>query len=222
MANPHSSIRAALDARLKATLPSCHLDQAALPLCPSIELALLQSDLPQGPLAHDEMLAVLNQPAYWAFCWASGQVLARLLLTEPDLVRDRAIVDFGAGSGVVGIAAKIAGASRVICCDLDDDARLACQVNAEINGVELEICEDLRHIDGVADLLVAADVLYDRDNLPLLDLLPKHATRILLADSRIKNFAHPSYGLIGQKTATTWPDLDEQKTFNEVKIYQSI
>ena len=106
--------------------------------------------------------------------------------------------------------------------DLDDDARLACQVNAEINNVELEICQDLRHIDGVADLLVAADVLYDRDNLPLLDLLPNHATRILLADSRIKNFAHPNYALIGHESATTWPDLDEQKTFNEVKIYQSI
>ena len=65
-------------------------------------------------------------------------------------------------------------------------------------------------------------MLYDRDNLPLLDLLPNHATRILLADSRIKNFAHPNYALIGHETATTWPDLDEQKTFNEVKIYQSI
>ena len=222
MTYQHSSARVELGARLRATLPSCHLEQAALPLCPGIELALLQSDLPQGPLAQDEMLAVLNQPAYWAFCWASGQVLARLLLTKPELARERVIIDFGAGSGVVGIAAKIAGASRVICCDLDDDARLACQVNAEINGVELEIYEDLRDIDGVADLLVAADVLYDRDNLPLLDLLPNHATHVLLADSRIKNFAHPDYALIGHETATTWPDLDEQKTFNEVKIYQSL
>ena len=27
----------------------------------------------------DEMLRILDAPAYWAFCWASGQLMARYL-----------------------------------------------------------------------------------------------------------------------------------------------
>lgn len=211
-----------LMARLNATLPSCRLQISRLPLCPEIKLALLEPDLPQGPLPHDEMLAVLNQPAYWAFCWASGQVLARQLIKHAEEVRNKVIIDFGAGSGVVGIAAALAGARRVICCDLDEDAQLACGVNAKLNGVDVEVFGDINTINIEADLLVAADVLYDRENLPLLDRLPDFARDVLVADSRIRHFTHPKYQRVGQANATTWPDLDEQKAFNEVKLYRLV
>lgn len=216
------TIDSELTACLRATLPSCQLEISQLPLCPAIKLALLEAHLPQGPLPHDEMLAVLNQPAYWAFCWASGQVLAQRFIEMPIEVRDKVVIDFGAGSGVVGIAAAISGARRVICCDLDADAQLACKVNAELNGVEVEICGDINTLDVEADLLVAADVLYDRENLPLLDQLPGLARDVLIADSRIRHFNHARYERVGVAHATTWPDLDEQKEFNEVKLYRLI
>jgi predicted nicotinamide N-methyase len=149
-------------------------------------------------------------------------VLARQLIEHPQEVRNKVIIDFGAGSGVVGIAAALAGARRVICCDLDEDAQLACRVNAKLNGVDVEVLSDIGTINIEADLLVAADVLYDRDNLPLLDRLPDFARDVLIADSRIRHFTHPRYRRVGEASATTWPDLDEQKDFNEVKLYRLV
>ena len=56
------------------------------------------------------------RPPYWAYQWAGGTVLARHFLDRPETVRGRRVLDLGAGSGVVGIAAALAGASRVTGC----------------------------------------------------------------------------------------------------------
>ena len=77
------------------------------------------------PFSQKEILDIQTYLAYWAFCWASGQVLARYLLDHPERVRGKVVMDVGAGSGVVGIAAKIAGAKRVIACDIDPNALAA-------------------------------------------------------------------------------------------------
>ena len=53
----------------------------------------------------DEMLRILDAPAYWAFCWASGQVMARYLTQNPEIVKGKSVLDFGSGSGGVAIAA---------------------------------------------------------------------------------------------------------------------
>ena len=90
------------------------------------------------------------------------------------------------------------------------------------SGVHVEVFGDIDTINIEADLLVAADVLYDRDNLPLLDRLPDFARDVLVADSRIRRFTHTKYQRVGQANATTWPDLDEQKAFNEVKLYRLV
>src|SRR5690606_33025676 len=58
-------------------------------------------------------------PPYWAFAWAGGQALARYVLDNPETVRGRAVLDFGAGSGLVAIAAAKAGAARVLAADID-------------------------------------------------------------------------------------------------------
>ncbi|MCG2973986.1 50S ribosomal protein L11 methyltransferase, partial [Escherichia coli] len=79
----------------------------------------------------------------------------------PEHVRDKVVLDFGAGSGVVAIAAKLAGAKRVICCDIDAVSLAACRENARLNSVELEYLEDLYQSEQV-DVLLAADVLYDQ------------------------------------------------------------
>jgi predicted nicotinamide N-methyase len=52
-------------------------------------------------------------PPYWAFAWAGGQALARHLLDHPGSCAGRRVLDFGAGSGLVAIAAARAGAARV-------------------------------------------------------------------------------------------------------------
>lgn len=128
-------------------------------------------------------------------------------------------MDFGAGSGVVGIAAKMAGAAEVICCDIDKDALLASQVNASLNAVTCRLHEDLFEFEGSIDLLIAADVLYDRANLPLLDLFLQKSPQVLIGDSRIKDFNFPPYKKIGTMTSSTQPDLDELGEFRSVNLY---
>src|SRR5690606_10611361 len=65
----------------------------------------------------EEPRRILEEPAYWSFCWASGLVLARWLAERPEWVRGKPVLDFGAGSGVAAIAAAKAGAAEVVACD---------------------------------------------------------------------------------------------------------
>ena len=109
-------------------------------------------------LSREEMLAVMNYPAYWAFCWASGQVLARFILDHPEWVRGRRVMDFGAGSGVVAVAAMLAGAREVVACDIDPEALLAVRCNTELNGVALTLADDFDAVAGDIDLIIVADV----------------------------------------------------------------
>ncbi len=191
-------------------------------MCPDIYLYLLSEDYPKGPLPHEEMLAIMNTPAYWTFCWASGQVLAAYILDNPDSVSGKTVLDLGAGSGVVAVAAMKAGAAKAIACDIDPQALDASAANAELNGVAIDLLDDLAQAPAGIDLIIAADVLYDRENLPLVDAVRKIAPEIIIGDSRVRdhNVFH-EYDLLVEVTATTIPDLDELKEFGEVKIYRS-
>ncbi|MFT6758779.1 MAG: putative nicotinamide N-methyase, partial [Chitinophagales bacterium] len=73
----------------------------------------------------------------------------------------------------------------------------------------------------IFDIAIVADVLYDRDNLPLLTLLKQHAKKILVADSRIKNFNEPGYVKSDVYHSCTIPDLNESAEFNRVTLYFS-
>ena len=104
---------------------------------------------------------------------------------------------------------------------MDPLALAACRANAALNGVELRYSQDFFGEADRFDLILVADVLYDRDNFLFLDALPKAASAVLIADSRIKNFQHPRYELLTQQTATTWPDLEEYPEYNHVRVYGS-
>lgn len=210
---------ALLTDNLRQTVRSGRIEKTRLPLCPDISLYLISSDYPTGPLDYDEMIAIINAPAYWAFCWASGQVLARYILANKGDYAGKTVVDFGSGSGVVAIAAAMAGAARTIACDIDPDAITASRANAALNNVELETLDDIVNLSEQADIIIAADVLYDRDNLPWLEKLPQLAERVLIADSRVKDVELHGYQVLDCVVATTIPDLDELKEFNQVKVY---
>lgn len=102
-------------------------------------------------------------PPFWASAWAGGQALARHLLDHPDLAAGRRVLDLAAGSGLVAIAAALAGAAEVVANDIDPWAVAAVTVNARANGVSVTAREgDLLDGDGTGvDLLLAGDVLYD-------------------------------------------------------------
>lgn len=207
---------------LRATVPDGNIAPTRLPLVPEVSLYLLQADYPRGPMPSDAMIAIMNAPAYWAFCWASGQVLARYILDHPHQFTDRIVLDFGCGSGVIGIAAALAGARRVIACDIDPKALTATRANGGLNGVELDLLDDVKRIDCDPDIAIAADVLYDRDNLPWLERLPEIANEVLIADSRIKTVELHGYTSVFRETISTLPDLDELREYSNVTVYRSL
>lgn len=216
---PSSSARAQLTASLRRVLPAARADCQPLPDVPELSLYLLNADFSSAALTPEQTLAVLNYPAYWAFCWASGQVLARWLLDHPDTVAGKTVLDFGCGSGVAAIAAAKAGARRVIACDLDADALLATRHNAALNGETLELAADFDDVHAPLDVILVADVLYDRANLVWLQRFLDRAPLVLVADSRVRDFAEPGYRRLASQVSSTWPDLDEFDEFRRVQLY---
>ena len=160
---------------------------AAPPLVPEIQLYLANEITPlwhatEASLAKDQL-----PPPYWAFAWAGGQALARHILDHPALVRGRTVLDFGAGSGLVAIAAAMAGA-RVTAAEIDAFATAAIALNAVLNGVEIA----LERTDVIGrepipwQAVLAGDMCYERplaERLtPWLRALAARGVTVLLGD----------------------------------------
>ncbi|USQ94673.1 class I SAM-dependent methyltransferase [Caulobacter sp. RL271] len=100
---------------------------------------------------------------YWARPWGGGLALARYVLDRPDVVAGKRVLDLGAGSGLVAIAAALAGAGEVRAVDVDSYAVAAARLNAAANGVTMEVAQtDL--LDGDppdAELMLVGDLFYD-------------------------------------------------------------
>ncbi len=205
-----------LQSALNRTLPDARIQVTPLPDCGAMRLGLINADYQTGPLPAELMQAAIREPAYWAFCWGSGLALARHLLAEPAWVRGRTVVDLGSGSGVAGIAAALAGAGRVIACDTDPDARLATRVNASLNNVLVETASVL---PDRCDILLMADVLYDRQNLPLLETARRHAREVLVADTRIRSLPVSGYRELARTPTLTLPNLGEFDEFRTAHLF---
>lgn len=205
---------------LRALLGDARLTAAALP---GTDLRLWLIDAANMDRAFDaeETRRILDEPPYWCFCWASGLALARWLAERPEWVRGRRVLDFGAGSGVAAIAAALAGAAEVVACDLDPQALAACRANAALNGVELGYSADFFAEADRFDLVLVADVLYDRANLLLLDAFLSRGREALVADSRVRDFRHPLYERLALLDACTLPDLAEPHEFRTVSLYHA-
>jgi predicted nicotinamide N-methyase len=103
-------------------------------------------------------------PPFWAFAWAGGQALARYILDHPETVRGKRVLDFASGSGLVAIAAAIAGASHVTACDIDPFSTTAIEINAGINDVHVDtILANVVGQEGNWDVVLAGDVSYEKE-----------------------------------------------------------
>ena len=187
----------------------------------ALKLWLIDAHNMDRAFTPDETRRILYEPPYWAFCWASGLALARFLADRPHWVKGKRVLDFGAGSGVAGIAAARAGALEVVACDLDPLALAACRANAQLNDVQLGYCSNFFAEADRFDLILVADVLYDRENLPLLDHFLARGQQALVADSRVRDFRHPLYRQLEMLKALTLPDLAEPHEFRNVSLYHA-
>ncbi len=126
-------------------------------------------------------------PPFWAFAWAGGQGLARYVLDNPGIVRDKKVLDFASGSGLVGIAAMMAGANAVTCADIDPHAFEAATINAALNDVTVTpLRANLIGSTQDGQVLLAGDVFYDRqfamDLIPWFETLAARGVDILIGD----------------------------------------
>jgi predicted nicotinamide N-methyase len=122
---------------------------------------------------------------YWAVLWRSGVALARELDSVP--LRGLRVVELGCGLAVPSIAAARAGAT-VLATDACPEALTIVARNAAANGVRIETATvDWAEPEalvrrGPFDIVLGADVLYERASIALLlSLLPRLAPEAWLA-----------------------------------------
>ena len=133
-------------------------------LVPEIRLHLATEVTPIWQATEETLARSALPPPFWAFAWAGGQALARYLLDHPANVAGRSVLDLGAGSGLVAIAAAKAGARSVLAAEVDHFAAEAIAANAAINGVVISVAtaDLLDTVNLRWDVVTAGDVCYEQ------------------------------------------------------------
>lgn len=184
-----TSRRSLTGARLIAAATSL----VPVPLVPEIRLHCAAEPIGLWQRTEQELGQPGLPPPYWAFAWAGGQALARYLLDHPGVVAGRPVIDLASGSGLVAIAAALAGAASVTAYDIDPLAIAAIEVNAAANGVRVTARrEDIldsgepQGPEPVAGLVLVADAFYQRELaarvLGFLDRARAGGAEVLAAD----------------------------------------
>lgn len=123
---------------------------------------------------------------YWAYDWGGGLALARYVLDHPQIVTGRRVLDLGAGSGIVAIAAAKAGAAEVVAADVDRYAIAAIALNAGINDVEVRplLRDLLAEEPPVVDVVLVGDLFYEPGLAGrVVDFLDRcHGSQVLIGD----------------------------------------
>jgi predicted nicotinamide N-methyase len=133
---------------------------AVVPVPGREDLSVYRAHARSGLSRLDEITGQTMPTPYWAHLWPGGLALVQYLGAASGAVAGKLVLDLGAGSGVVGIAAARAGATAA-CSDIDPMAEAAIWLNAGLNGVEVETVGDV--LDGPADLsevILVGDVFY--------------------------------------------------------------
>lgn len=135
----------------------------APPLVPEIKLHLASEVVPLWRKTEEELARIGVPPPYWAFAWVGGQALARHILDHPEIVQGKRVLDFGAGSGLVALAAAKAQARHVIAADIDPFAIAALLRNAKANALAVEpVDKDMVGSRETFDLILIGDMCYER------------------------------------------------------------
>ncbi|XP_055916322.1 electron transfer flavoprotein beta subunit lysine methyltransferase-like [Eupeodes corollae] len=158
-------------------------------LTPEIALRLIT---PECRLFHEPVTAesdkVFENDPFWGFYWPGGQALSRFILDNTSLVKSKNVLDIGSGCGASSIAAMMCKAKSVIANDIDSIASVAAQMNATLNGVQIETNEQnlIGNLIIEADIILLGDLFYDADFadilLPWLDELHARGKLIFIGD----------------------------------------
>ncbi len=160
---------------------------AAPPHVPEIRLHLADEAHDLWKRTEEELAEIGLPPPFWAFAWAGGQGLARYVLDNRAVFADKSVLDFATGSGLVAIAAALAGAGHVLAADIDPFSHPACKLNRAANGVDFSFTgKDLVGTDDGWEIVLAGDVFYDRELadrlIPWFSNLRRRGAEILIGD----------------------------------------
>jgi predicted nicotinamide N-methyase len=141
----------------------CRTAPAPVALVPEVRVYQATALTPLWQATSVELAGYDPNP-FWAFPWAGGQALARHLLDHPSLVAGRRVLDFATGSGLVAIAARLAGAAEVVATDVAPFCEAVVPLNAALNGVEvaLRLTDLLGTPTTGFEVVLAGDVFYEQ------------------------------------------------------------
>ena len=88
-------------------------------------------------------MTVFGQGWHESTRWYLGQVAD---LVKPGM----RVLDFGAGTGILAIAAARMGA-EVTACEIEPNAIKLCRENCALNGVQVDVVEKVVYVDAVLD-----------------------------------------------------------------------
>ena len=188
-----------------------------VPHAPEVSLWLADEVTPIWRLTEEELGDMGLPPPFWAFAWAGGQGLARWLLDHPHEAAGKRVLDFAAGSGLVGVAAMKAGAASAMCADIDPFCGAAVAMNAELNGVVLGF-SDADLLDAPApevDLICAGDVFYEKPMaervLAWLIEAQGRGVRVLVGDPIRTYFPKSGFELLAEYAVPTTRELEDSE-----------
>ncbi|HEX2759332.1 MAG TPA: 50S ribosomal protein L11 methyltransferase [Rhizomicrobium sp.] len=185
----------------------------APPLVPEIKLHLASEVVPLWRATEEELAKEGVPPPYWAFAWAGGQALARYVLDHPEMVRGKRVLDIGAGSGLVGLAAAKAGAAEVLAADIDAFACAAIRLNAAVNDSAITVTQDdLIGAPCIWDVILVGDLFYERPLAErLLAWLRPLAVPALLGDPGRNYFPNSDVEELARYKVQTTRDLEDRE-----------
>jgi predicted nicotinamide N-methyase len=193
----------------------------APPLVPEIKLHLASEVVPLWRATEEELARIGLPPPYWAFAWAGGQALARYVLDHPEIVRRKRVLDIGAGSGLVGLAALKSGAAEVLAADIDAFACAAIRLNATANDCILTVTQDdLIGEPGAWDVILVGDLFYERPLAErLLAWLEPLGTPAMLGDPGRNYFPKSGVEKLASYSVQTTRDLEDRE-IRETGVYR--
>lgn len=202
-----------------------HTMPASPPLVPEIRLHLAAEVLPLWRKIEQTLEKEGVSPPYWAFAWPGGQALARYILDNPEAIGGKKTLDFGAGCGVIAIAAAKSGAAEAVAADIDSFALAACRLNAALNGVTVTgRQEDMIGASGW-DAILVGDMCYERPLAErLLAWLRREAAKgveVLLADPGRNYFSAQGLAELAEYQVPTDRDLEDRE-IRRTGVYRMI
>jgi predicted nicotinamide N-methyase len=199
-----------------------------VPLCPELLAHHAHSLIEVWEAA--ERLAGQPLPApFWAYPWAGGSALARVLLDWPELARGKRVLDFGAGGGVAAFAAARAGAARVVANDIDAAALLVCRSAARAQHVRIEtlhadVCAEPARVEEF-DVVLCSDLHYERHETPRQKRVLTRARRagadVIIADAGRTYFDPAGMELLAQYDVPVPAELEGAEV-RRARVYQYV